>query len=255
MTYLSFKLNKAEIDKELRRKPFLKMEVRDLKVYWKEEELIENIGSFGQIDTPVNCVKIITTEICDINQLLFQIGFKIDPNFTFKINIDKSPEWLCSARRCVENNIGLRNGLDNVYENWLDFDYYNKDFKIIDHPLFDEKIEEVNEIKKILISNINQRGIDNLEKVNYIIQIIENSQSFKYYKQKLNDQQLIDFQEKLRKLEEEFEIEREGFLDALKNSQEWHERDLEAKVEERLKLKLSEMKLNKEEFSTAIIEN
>lgn len=243
MVHLSFKVKSAELKQNFKQKVFLSIEIKNLKVYWegRDEELIEKVGSFGHANVLVNDIKKITTVDRDNNLLFILLGFKLNPNFTFKVNIDKYPDWLCANTKCVENNIGLRNGLDNVYESRLDFAYHEMSFSLVDHPLSNQSIKEIKELIELITKHAkgNEKTKENFENT---CKNIENCTIFQTYKRKLNDQLLMDLQERLEILENEkeeliksLEREREAFEMALDNAEEWHQRDLEAKVKQRIK--------------------
>lgn len=216
MVYLSFKLKNIEY---IENSGWLKMKIRNLKITESDGEIVEKVGSFGSANTSVSDIKtiLINPELTWSDNLFFiQLGFKLDPNFTFKGSVDKSPEWLCCKYVCVEENVSKKNGKDNVYEDWIEFAYYGIKFDIVDHPLSDKNIKEVKELKELLINSIDNekkklqpKAKISEEKLERIYQEIENSLFYQNYKRKLDNQQLPKLQEELEKAEIELAIARE----------------------------------------------
>ncbi|CAG8844901.1 9173_t:CDS:2 [Gigaspora margarita] len=146
----------------------LRMKTRNLKVYREEENLIENVGSFGTENTSVSDIRGIV--VSDRLLTLF-LGFKLDPNFTFKAN----------------------------------FAYYGISFDLLEHPLSDDTSKEIKDLKELINNFANREGTETKEKLERICQLVEDNQVYKNYKKKLNDRQLIELQERIQSLEIENE--------------------------------------------------
>src|ERR1051325_8001836 len=94
---LSFKLKNVSIKKaEWHRRGsesnLLELEIEDLKITDESEEAINEVGKFGTAHTPVSSINRIRVGFNKKSSIL-PVGFKLEPNFTYKASVDKSPDW------------------------------------------------------------------------------------------------------------------------------------------------------------------